>query len=221
MFPIRDSTPRRSFPFVNYFIIFVTVIVFLVQITAPDFDHIKGGFEAFVFQYGFVPSRFNFFNPFSYRFILYSIFLHGGWFHLISNLWFLHIFGDNVEDELGHLKYLRFYIMAGFAAAFGQLAFNLGSSLPMIGASGAISGVAGAYFVLFKRSKIETLVPTFFGFLNIVELPAWFFLGYWFFIQVFSGLGSLVTFDIQQGGVAWFAHVGGFVFGYVVSKRIS
>lgn len=214
MFPIRDSTPRRSFPFMNYFIIFVTVVIFLIQISVPDF-------EKFVFQYGFVPARFNFFDPFSYGFILYSIFLHGGWFHLISNLWFLHIFGDNVEDELGHLKYLGFYIIAGFAAAFGQLIFNLGSNLPMIGASGAISGVAGAYFVLFKRSRIEALVPTFFGFLDIIELPAWFFLGYWFFIQVFSGLGSLVTFDIQRGGVAWFAHVGGFVFGYCLTKKFS
>jgi membrane associated rhomboid family serine protease len=214
MFPIQDSTPRKNFPFINYLIIFITVIIFLIQISAADF-------EALVFQYGFVPARFNFFDPSSYRFILYSIFLHGGWFHLLSNMWFLHIFGDNVEDELGHLKYLGFYIVAGFAAAFGQLIFNLGSNLPMIGASGAISGVVGAYFVLFKRSRIKALVPTFFGFWDIIELPAWFFLGYWFVIQLFSGLGSLVSYDIQQGGVAWFAHVGGFVFGYLAGKRLS
>lgn len=207
MFPLRDSTPRRRFPLFNYLIIIFTIYVFFLQLTAPDF-------EEFIYQYGFVPSRFDLFNFDSYRYILFSIFLHGGWFHLLSNLWFLHIFGDNVEDKLGHIFYLLFYLLAGFAAVFSQLIFNLGSNIPMIGASGAISGVAGAYFVLFKRSRIEALVPTFFGFYDVVELPAWFFLGYWFIIQLFSGFGSLVTFDINQGGVAWFAHIGGFIFGY-------
>ncbi|MBI4008847.1 rhomboid family intramembrane serine protease [Candidatus Roizmanbacteria bacterium] len=211
MFPIRDSTPRQSFPFVNYLIIAITIYAFFIQITSPDFD-------AFVFQYGFVPSRFKALDLESYRYILYSIFLHGGLFHIASNLWFLHIFGDNVEDRLGHIIYPIFYILAGVIAVFVQLAFNLGSSIPMIGASGAISGVAGAYFVLFRDSKIKSLVPTLFGFYDIIELPAWFFLGYWFVIQVFSGVGSLVTFDLQQGGVAFFAHIGGFVFGYLVAK---
>ena len=213
MFPIRDSQPTRRFPLVNYLIIIVTVFVFLIQISAPDF-------EQFIYQYGFIPSRFSFSDLDSYRYIIYSLFLHGGWFHLLSNIWFLHIFGDNVEDRIGHLSYLGFYLAAGFAATFLQLLFSLGSSIPMVGASGAISGVAGAYFVLFKRAKIEALAPGFFGFLHPVELPAWFFLGYWFVIQVFSGVGSLVTFDIQQGGVAWFAHIGGFVFGYLVGKQL-
>lgn len=214
MFPLRDSTPRRSFPWVNYSIIFLTIYVFILQLTAPDF-------EQFIYQYGFVPSRFNFFDLSSYRYIIYSIFLHGGFFHIISNLWFLHIFGDNVEDSLGHFLYLFFYLIGGMVAVFAQLVFNFGSDIPMIGASGAISAVAGAYFVLFKRSKIEALVPDFIGFLHIVELPSWFFLGYWFVLQVFSGLGSLVTFDIQQGGVAWFAHIGGFVYGVYVAKKIK
>ena len=209
MFPIKDSTPRRTFPIVNYFIIAITIYIFIIQITAPDF-------EAFVFRFGFVPARFSFIDLNSYRYILYSIFLHGGLFHIASNLWFLHIFGDNVEDRIGHLGYLVFYLLAGAAAVFAQLVFNLGSPIPMIGASGAISGVTGAYFVLFRHSKIESLVPTFFGFYNIIELPAWFFLGYWFVIQIFSGVGSLVTF--QQGGVAFFAHVGGFIFGYLIAK---
>lgn len=213
MFPLRDSHPTRRLPLINYSIILTTIIVFLIQISDPDF-------ETFVYQYGFVPARFNLFDFDSYRYILYSLFLHGGWFHLLSNIWFLHIFGDNVEDRLGHLSYLGFYLTAGFAATFFQLIFNLGSDLPMIGASGAISGVSGAYFVLFKKSRIEALVPTFFGFYDIVELPAWFFLGYWFVIQVFSGVGSLVTFDIQRGGVAWFAHIGGFIFGYLVGKKM-
>ncbi|MBI4225738.1 rhomboid family intramembrane serine protease [Candidatus Roizmanbacteria bacterium] len=211
MFPIRDSTPRSRFPIVNYLIIAITIYVFFIQISSPDF-------EAFVFQYGFVPARFNLLDLSSYRYILYSIFLHGGLFHIASNLWFLHIFGDNVEDRIGHFWYAIFYILAGVAAVFAQLGFNLGSSIPMIGASGAISGVAGAYFVFFRHSKVETLVPTFFGFYDIIELPVWFFLGYWFVIQVFSGVGSLVTYDIQQGGVAFFAHIGGFVFGYLLAK---
>ena len=214
MFPLRDSQPSRRFPIINYLIILITFFIFLIQLSVVNF-------EEFIFQYGFVPARFNFFDLNSYKPILYSIFLHGGWFHLLSNLWFLHIFGDNVEDKLGHIKYLLFYLMSGFFAIFSQLIFNLGSEIPMIGASGAISGVAGAYFVLFKRAKIETIVPTFFGFYNIIELPAWFFLGYWFVVQVFSGVGSLVTFDINQGGVAWFAHIGGFFFGYLVGKKLS
>ncbi|GIW64619.1 MAG: rhomboid family intramembrane serine protease [Patescibacteria group bacterium] len=212
MFPIRDSTPRRSFPFVNYLIIITTIFVFLLQISASNF-------EDFIFQYGFIPSRFNFLDLDSYKYILFSIFLHGGFFHLISNLWFLHIFGDNVEDRLGHFFYFVFYLLAGFLAVFFQLIFNFNSDIPMIGASGAISGVAGAYIVFFKRSNIEAIVPSFFGFFHLIKLPAWFFLGYWFFIQVFSGLGSLVTFDIQQGGVAWFAHIGGFLFGYYFVKK--
>ncbi|OGK12533.1 hypothetical protein A2859_01525, partial [Candidatus Roizmanbacteria bacterium RIFCSPHIGHO2_01_FULL_37_16b] len=213
MFPIRDLTPRRSFPIVNYLIIAITIYVFFIQISSPDF-------EAFVFQYGFVPARFNFFDLSSYRYILYSIFLHGGLIHIASNLWFLHIFGDNVEDRMGHFWYPIFYILAGVVAVFAQLLFNQGSSIPMIGASGAISGVSGAYFALFKHSKIKSLVPTFFGFYDIIELPAWFFLGYWFVIQLFSGVGSLVAYDINQGGVAFFAHIGGFVFGYLIAKNL-
>lgn len=214
MFPLGDSTPRRNFPLVNYLIIVITVIIFIIQISAPDF-------EAFVFQFGFVPSRFNFLNLESYRYILYSIFLHGGWFHIASNLWFLHIFGDNVEDRLGHFIFPVFYILAGVIAVFVQFAFNSGSSIPMIGASGAISGVAGVYFVLFRDAKIKSLVPTLFGFYDVIELPAWFFLGYWFVIQVFSGVGSLVTYDIQRGGIAFFAHVGGFMFGYLFAKSAA
>ncbi len=122
---------------------------------------------------------------------------------------------------MGHLKYILFYISAGFAAAFLQYIFALESTVPMIGASGAISGVAGAYFALFKRSTIEALVPDLFGFLHVVELPSWFFLGYWFIIQLFNGLGSLVLFDINQGGIAWFAHIGGFMWGVYIGKRMK
>jgi membrane associated rhomboid family serine protease len=214
MFPISDIAPRRKFPFINYLIIIITVYVFFLQLTAPDF-------EEFIFQYGFVPSRFSFFDISSYKYIIYSIFLHGGFLHIFSNLWFLHIFGDNVEDRMGHLNYLLFYILSGIAAVFSQYFFNLGSNIPMIGASGAVSGVAGAYFLLYPRGKIKAFVPVFFGLYDIVILPAWFFLGYWFLIQIFSGIGSLVTFDINQGGVAWFAHIGGFLFGYITGRRFK
>lgn len=213
MFPIKDSAPRRGFPLINYLIITANIVVFLVMLSVSDF-------EQFVFNYGFVPSRFNFLNPESYRSLFYSIFMHGGIFHIVSNMWFLHIFGDNIEDELGHLYYFLFYLIGGFFASMGQYVFNIESTIPMIGASGAVSAVAGAYFLLFKQNKIKTLVPTLFGLWDIIELPAWFFLGYWFFIQVFSGLGSLVTFDLNQGGVAWFAHVGGFVYGWLSVKLI-
>jgi len=214
MFPLSDIAPRRRFPFINYLLIIITLYVFFVQLISSDF-------EEFIFQYGFVPSRFSFFDLSSYKYVFYSIFLHGGFLHIFSNLWFLHIFGDNVEDRLGHLNYLIFYILAGVAAVFAQYFFNLGSNIPMIGASGAISGVTGAYFVLFPRGRIKAIVPVFFGFYDIIILPAWFFLGYWFIIQIFSGVGSLVTFDINQGGVAWFAHIGGFLFGYIIGKKIK
>jgi len=214
MFPLSDIAPRRRFPLVNYLIIIITIYVFFLQLSAPDF-------EEFIFQYGFVPSRFSLFDFSSYKYIFYSIFLHGGFFHIFSNLWFLHIFGDNVEDKMGHLNYLFFYILSGVVAVFSQYLFNLKSNIPMIGASGAISGVAGAYFVFYPRGKIKSLMPTFFGFYDIVILPAWFFLGYWFLIQLLLGFGSLVTFDINQGGVAWFAHIGGFLFGYFWAKRFK
>ena len=122
---------------------------------------------------------------------------------------------------MGHLNYLFFYILSGVVAVFSQYLFNLGSNIPMIGASGAVSGVAGAYFLLYPRGKIKALVPLFFGLYDIVILSAWFFLGYWFLIQLLSGFGSLVTFDINQGGVAWFAHIGGFLFGYFWAKRFK
>ena len=133
----------------------------------------------------------------------------------------MHIFGDNIEDRLGHIRYLLFYLAAGVVAALSQYFLNPANTIPMIGASGAVSGIAGAYFVFYRKSGIEALVPTFFGLFDIIELPAWFFLGYWFFLQVFNGLGSLVTFDINQGGIAWFAHIGGFIFGYLISKFYS
>lgn len=210
MFPISDTAPRRSLPFINYAIIFFTIFIFFRQIASADF-------EGFIYQYSFIPKQFNFLNPDSYFHILTSIFLHGGFFHLLSNMWFLHIFGDNIEDRFGHIRYLLFYLVAGFFAVITQYLLSPSSSIPMIGASGAISGVAGAYFILFRKSAVKTLILLFIV-LTVVELPAWFFLGYWFVLQLFTGLGSLVNFDINQGGIAYFAHVGGFVYGFIVAK---
>lgn len=207
MIPLRDSTPRRTFPIVNLLIIAVNIYAFFQQVTAPHF-------EGFIKAYGFVPAQFNLADPSSYTAIFTSMFMHGSIIHIISNLWFLHIFGDNVEDEMGHLRYLVFYLLGGIAATLTQYFLDPSSTIPLIGASGAISAVAGAYFVLHAHAKVETLIPFFFIW-DIVELPARFMLGYWFVVQLLSGLSSVGT---EGGGIAWFAHIGGFLFGYLVAK---
>ncbi len=206
MLPISDSHKPRTFPFFNYAIIVFTVYVFYLQISAPDF-------EQFILQYGFIPRNFSLVSLDGWSRVIYSIFLHGGLFHIASNLWFLHIFGDNVEDRLGHFRYLVFYILGGIVAVFAQFIVSPESPIPMIGASGAISAVAGAYFALFKHSTIKAMVPIFL-FIQIVNLPSWLFLGYWFIIQFFQGIGSLSDIAINQGGVAYFAHIGGFLYGF-------
>ncbi len=205
MFPIQDSTPRKRTPYVNYSIILANVIVFIIELTAPNFDK-------FVTTYSFVPSNFNPLVLSTYGTIFTSMFLHGSILHILSNMWFLHIFGDNIEDSYGHSIYLLFYLAVGFIAAITQYLFTIGSSIPTLGASGAISGVVGAYLVLFRRSTIETLIIFF-----IVNVPSWFFIGYWFFLQVFSGIGALATNSLQFGGTAYFAHIGGFIFGFLAT----
>ncbi|MBI1862566.1 rhomboid family intramembrane serine protease [Candidatus Microgenomates bacterium] len=210
MFPLYDNTPRRSFPWVNYLIIAVTIAVFLVQLGAPDM-------EAFILKYAFVPSHFSFFNPQSYQYVLYSIFLHGSILHIVSNLWFLRVFGDNVEDAMGHFKYLLFYLLGGIIAVFSQYLVAPHTSIPMIGASGAISAVSGAYFVYFRNSRVKTLVALLVIW-TVVDLSASVVLGYWFLMQVLSSLVSLAAVDGGQGGVAFFAHVGGFAFGYLLAR---
>ncbi|HRN70633.1 MAG TPA: rhomboid family intramembrane serine protease [Candidatus Woesebacteria bacterium] len=207
MFPLYDSSDKDTFPLVNYAIIILNVFVFYVQLSSPNF-------ERFIYQYGFIPQRFNPFFLESYGFIVTSMFMHGGFWHIISNLWFLHIFGDNVEDRMGHVGYAFFYILAGIVATFTQYIFMMGSSIPLVGASGAISGVAGAYFLLFRNSKVKSLV--FAGYyVTTANLPVWLFLGYWFTIQLLSGFA---TFDPNaQSGVAWFAHIGGFIFGLFIA----
>lgn len=212
MFPLYDTTPRKRFPFMNYLLIAVNIYAFYLQLIAADI-------EGFTTAYSFIPRQFHLYDIYSYQMIITSIFLHGSLFHIASNMWFLHIFGDNVEDTFGHIGYLLFYVAAGIIATLTQYVFDPTSVIPLIGASGAISGVAGAYFVLFKYSKVRTIVPIFIVF-SLVDIPVWLFLGYWFFIQLFSGLGSLASLDAQYGGIAFLAHVGGFIFGYLYTKTL-
>jgi membrane associated rhomboid family serine protease len=152
--------------------------------------------------------------------LITSMFLHGGWMHLIGNMWFLWIYGDNVEDILGKFQYLVFYLACGIVAGLVHLIFNVDSRVPTVGASGAIAGVMGAYMIKFPHSRIVTLLPIFI-FFTTVEIPAFLILVYWFVIQFFSGVGELGRVDVNQGGVAWFAHIGGFIAGAVMIKLLK
>jgi len=204
MIPLRDSQPSYSTPFVTAGLIGANVLVFFYQLTLDPYT-----LNHLVAAYGVVPARLELST------LVTSMFLHGGWLHLIGNMWFLWIYGDNVEDILGPAKYLFFYLACGVAAALVHVALNPDSRIPTIGASGAISGVMGAYMVKFPHSRIVTLVPVFF-FLTLIEIPASIILVYWFVIQIFSGVGSLAYSSASQGGVAWFAHVGGFLAGMLL-----
>lgn len=207
MFPLYDSSHKNTFPVVNYVIIILNVFIFYIQLTAPSF-------ERFIYMYAFIPQHFNPFDFNTYWMIVTSMFMHGGFWHIISNLWFLHIFGDNVEDRMGHVGYAIFYILAGVIATLTQYVLSIGSPIALVGASGAISGVAGAYFILFRHSHVKSLI--FAGYyITTANLPVWLFLGYWFVIQIISGF---TTYNPSvEGGVAWFAHIGGFVFGLLVA----
>ena len=216
MIPIRDTIPSRTYPFINILIIIINVLVFLYQLS------LGSKLDKFIFSFGIIPVKFYYIlynQPYNIFQILVplisSIFLHGGWIHIIGNMLYLWIFGDNVEDRMGHFRYLVFYITCGIAASFTHLYFNPASGVPTIGASGAIAGVMGAYFILFPRSRVITLVPIFF-FLQVIEIPAFFFLGFWFLMQFFSGSLSLSASGQNIGGIAWWAHIGGFVCGIIL-----
>jgi membrane associated rhomboid family serine protease len=204
MFPLRDTQPSYSRPLITVLIIILNVVVFLHEFSLDEYSR-----NYFIAHYGLVPVRFHF------SAVLTSMFLHGGWMHIIGNMWFLWIFGDNVEDVFGHFKYLVFYLLCGIAAAFTQVVFSAGSRLPMVGASGAIAGVMGAYLIKFPRSRIVTLVFIFI-FFTTIEVPAGLMLAYWFFIQFFSGIGTIGYSHVSQGGTAFFAHIGGFITGMIL-----
>ena len=201
MIPLRDTQPSYTFPFVTVAIIALNVLAFLYEFTMDPYE-----FNFFIAHHGVIPARLQWVD------VLTSIFLHGGWLHLIGNMWFLWIYGDNVEDILGHAQYLVFYLLCGLAATMVHVLFNADSRVPTIGASGAIAGVMGAYVVKFPHSKITTLVPVV-VFITTMEIPAYLILLYWFVIQFFSGVGSMGHSHLSQGGVAWFAHIGGFLAG--------
>ncbi len=214
MIPIRDAIRSKTFPVVNVILIGLNVLVFLWQLSQGP--HLK---EAF-FLYGIVPARYSdpeisahFTTSQQWLPFLTSMFLHGGFLHILGNMWFLYIFGDNIEDRLGHIRYLIFYLLCGVAAGFIHLFTNWNSNIPTIGASGAISGVMGAYLLLHPKARILTLIPIFF-FFQFVELPAFIFLGYWLLIQLFSA--GLTPSNV--GGVAFWAHIGGFAAGLVFVK---
>jgi hypothetical protein len=220
MIPIRDDTPRFSTPFVTYFIIALNTLVFLFELSVSEQG--RGALNGLIYHFGVVPWRFEhvlaawpassltgLFLP-----VLTSMFLHASWLHLIGNMWFLWIFGDNIEDYLGHFSYLLFYLVCGFAAAITHILLNAGSRLPSVGASGAIAGVMGAYFVLYPKARVMMWFPPIFFF----HLPAWLVLGYWFFMQFLSGAATSIVETSQNGGIAFWAHVGGFVAGVVLIK---
>jgi membrane associated rhomboid family serine protease len=211
MIPLRDDNPRRSVPYVTYALVAANVLAFLWELSlGPNLQNA-------LFNVAFIPARY--WLPGNWVFdvltIVASMFLHGGLLHIGSNMLYLWIFGDNVEDRLGHGRYLLFYLLCGFAATLAHAAFSPGSQVPAIGASGAIAGVLGAYILLWPHARVMTLIPIFF-FITVRELPAIFILGIWFVLQLFSGVGSLGVVGAQDtGGVAYFAHIGGFVAGIV------
>jgi membrane associated rhomboid family serine protease len=202
--PLRDSHPSHSAPVVTGFLIAVNVAIFLFEASLDPYSR-----NQFVMEYGMVPDRFQASSLFT------SMFLHGGWMHLIGNMWFLWIFGDNIEDILGRGRYFAFYLLCGAAAGLTHLAFNLDSRIPTVGASGAIAGVMGAYMRKFPHSRIVTLIPVLI-FFTTLEVPAYFILGYWFLIQIVSGVSVSSRAGVSEGGVAWWAHAGGFVAGAVL-----
>jgi rhomboid family protein len=211
--PLRDSVPVRSWPVVTWALIGVNVWVFFYEVLlGPEL-------EAFVRTWGFVPARYFLLTEVDpsnwtgrYLPLLTSMFVHGGWAHLIGNMIYLWIFGDNVEDRLGHLRYLVLYLLAGVVAGLAQAHVYADSTVPAVGASGAISGVLGGFLVLFPRARVLTFVPLLFFFFDVIELPAVLYLGLWFLMQLVSGTLALALVG-DAGGVAWWAHVGGFVVG--------
>jgi hypothetical protein len=210
LIPVRDSNPSSTTPVVNYFLIAANVFIFFIEITHPQ------GMDTFIYHYGLVPARYTnpaisaYFDFFDQALCFLSfMFLHGGWLHLIGNMWTLFIFGDNIEDRLGPFKYLFFYLLCGLVSGLTHFMFNIHDNIPVVGASGAIAGVMGAYFVLFPGARILTVIPIII-IPWFIEIPAFIFLGIWFLIQLLNAAGASAT------GIAWWAHVSGFAAGAIL-----
>jgi membrane associated rhomboid family serine protease len=207
MFPIRDHNPSTRVPYVTIGLIVVNVLIYLWGLGALDTNR---ALSQFYFDYALLPVRLT--NGENYTALVTSMFLHGGFMHLAGNMLFLWIFGDNLEDEMGHLPFLLFYLASGVGAGLAQVTGEPNSAIPMIGASGAIAGVMGGYLLLFPKARVDVLLILI-VFIRIFPIPAWIMLGIWFAIQIFSG----VSVDTSGGGVAYWAHAGGFVVGLVLT----
>jgi len=203
MFPIGDDdSARRTVPVVTYALIVLNLLFFFLELSAG---------EPFIMRWAFVPSRFVA-NPFADILTLFSsMFMHAGWLHLGGNMLYLWIFGDNVEDRFGHIKFLIFYLLCGLAATAAQMAFSLSSDIPNLGASGAIAGVLGAYILMFPKGSVRVLQGS-----RVIQVPALIVIGIWIALQLFSGIGTVAS-AAQSGGVAYMAHIGGFVAGFVLT----
>jgi membrane associated rhomboid family serine protease len=211
MIPLRDNIKSRHFPWMNWLLIIANVLAFLFELALGS-----NQLDKLTMSYGLVPVTF-LSNPAGYWWtILTSMFMHGGWLHLISNMLALFIFGDNIEDRFGHFRYLIFYVAGGFAAGIMHALTNAGSAVPTIGASGAIAAVLGAYLILYPRARVLTIFPIFF-FIQIVQVPAPLYLIIWFFSQLLNGTAEIVSNTYQGGGTAWWAHIGGFTFGVLIA----
>jgi membrane associated rhomboid family serine protease len=206
MFPLRDDRPTYSAPIVTTLLIVACALVFFFELSLDEYSR-----DYFINQYGLVPAHM---RPVT---LVSSMFLHGGWMHIIGNMLFLWAFGKSLEDAMGHSKFLAFYMISGVAAGITHVFFNPGVTLPTVGASGAITGVMGAYLVTFPRAKIHTLVFLFI-FVTMADIPAALILVYWFLTQLFSGYGSIAHTHVTEGGVAWFAHIGGFITGMILVR---
>jgi membrane associated rhomboid family serine protease len=216
MIPIRDTIPSSRFPIVTILIITVNSMIFVFQWLMGPYLH------GFVEHFGIIPAKYFWLadvqaSNYSDRFLplFSSMFLHGGWMHVIANMWYLWIFGDNVEDRFGRFGFLGFYLLCGLTAGLTHVYLSPDSTVPTIGASGAIAGVMGAYMVLFPTSRVVTMIPLVI-FFPIVEIPAVFFLGFWFLMQFFQGTASMFAAQ-NVGGVAWWAHFGGFAVGAAIA----
>src|SRR5262245_17783430 len=217
MIPFRDNIPSRTFPVINVLLIVANVLVFLYELS------LGSGLDRFIMHYGVVPAAV-FAWPESNLSVsavitpfFTSMFLHGGWLHLIGNMWYLWIFGDNVEDRLGHFAYLVFYLLCGLGAGVVHTILNYDMTIPSVGASGAIAAVLGAYVISYPFARVLTLIPIF-VFWQIVEIPALIVLGLWFVLQFLYGAASLAATTGPAGGVAWWAHIGGFVIGMIMVR---
>lgn len=209
MFPLRDDRPTYSAPIVTTLLIVACTLVFLYERILDDYS-----LNYFIDVYGLVPAHLRLAT------FVTSMFLHGGWAHIIGNMVFLYAFGKSLEDAMGHSKFLAFYLIGGIIAGMVQVAFNIGSPVPMVGASGAIAAVMGAYLVKFPRARIHTLIFII-VFFTTADIPAAFILIYWFAMQVFSGYGAIAHTQVMDGGVAFFAHIGGFIAGIVLVQLMG